>query len=454
MKRILFLIAALLACLLLCVPSSAAETYEDLSRIYKNLSTYIYPPYFEDSKYFEEYKAQMEYVEEILNDDDITQEEIDNGYYSLKAVYGKMMKDTYDYSELPNLVEHFEKLDKTIFTEDSWKKVVSTIDETKTQLDTPSIYYREEGYTKESYNAKTQSYIDSFQTNYADAFNQLEFNEAFLDDRLTKEELKSYHNYISACVNDKYMKTAAEYYDLKAALENAKNIYSRQNPSNVLTSRAMDDLKKTFLALSRKFINYTIIREEISTFHTLSESSFEQKSFQAYSRQIESLIAFLDEPQFFYVPTNCNAESFHKYCDFYLSSVVSPAKSAYKLLLPVSLVDELQTLCNKYKSTVTIDGLELKLTLLKNAIKKGEELLLKENSSAEQYEDAIKAILDAYSDLKTAEAFLIEEQSEIVKQDADTIKMILIYALIAIALAVGFACVVSKQHYGIIDWTE
>ena len=267
MKRILFLIATILACLLLCVPSSAAETYEDLSRIYKNLSTYIYPPYFKDSQYFEEYEDLMKYVADLLKDDDITQEEIDNGYNSLKSVYSKMMKETFDYSELPNLIQHFEKLDKTIFTENSWKKIVSTIDETRTQLDAPSIYYRDEGYTKESYRAKTQAYIDSFQTNYAVAFNQLEFNQAFLDDQLTKDELKSFHNYVSACVNDEYMKTAAEYYDYKSALENAKNIYSRQNPSNDLTSRAIDDLKKTFLALSRKFINYTIIREEISSIH-------------------------------------------------------------------------------------------------------------------------------------------------------------------------------------------
>ncbi len=454
MKRILTAFAVVLSAFVLCIPVAAAETYDDLSRIYKNLTTYIYKPYFQNSKYFEEYETQLDYVGELLNDDDITQAEIDNGYQSLKIVYSNMMKDTYDYSKLPVLISYFEKLDKTIFTDESWKKLVSIVDEMRTELDSPSIYFRNETYTEESYRAKTQAYIDSFETNYATAFNQLKFNEAFSDDDLTKSELLSFHSFVSACVNEKYMKIEAEYYDLKGALDNAEEICNKQNPGADLMEQAKTEIEETYFALNQKFIDYSVIREEISTFRTLSASSYEEKSFLAYSQRIDKLITYLDEPLYFYIPADCNAASFEAYSKSYLEALVSPAKAAYEFLIPTKLVNQLQSICNQYKDTTTIDGLELKLSLLKNAIKKGQELLQTENATSEQYESAIKAIGDAYSDLKVAEGFLLEEQSKIVKQDAETIKMILIFALIAITLSIGFACFVSKRHYGIIDWTK
>lgn len=454
MKRILTIFAVVLSIFILCIPASAAETYDDLSRIYNNLTTYIYKPYFQNSKYFEEYETQLDYVAELLKAENLIQEEIDNGYQSLKSAYSNMMKDTYDYSELPVLISAFEKLDKTIFTDESWKNLLSVVDGLRTELDSPAIYFRNETYTEESYRAKTQSYIDSFETNYASAFNQLKFNEAISDGDLTKSELKSFHSYVSACVNENYMKIEAEFYDLKAALDDAEKIYNRANPNTDLIEEAKTEIEKTYFALNQKFIDFSMLREEISTFRTLSKSSFEEKSFLAYSEKIDKLIAYLDEPHFFYIPADCDAKSFEAYSKIYLESLVSSAKSAYKYLIPIKLVNQLQGICNQYKNTTTIDGLELKLSLLQNAIKKGQELLQAENTTSEQYESAIKAIGDAYSDLKVAEGFLIEEQSETVKQDAETIKTILIYALIAVALSIGFACFISKLRYGIIDWTK
>jgi len=118
------------------------------------------------------------------------------------------------------------------------------------------------------------------------------------------------------------------------------------------------------------------------------------------------------------------------------------------------LVEQLQNLCDQYQNTTTIDGLELKLSLLQNAVKKGRELLLSGSATSEQYESAIQEIGNAYSDLKTAEGYLLEEQSEVVKQDSETIKTILVLALVAVALSVAFACFMSKHHYGVIDWKK
>jgi len=454
MKRILTILTVVLALFIFCIPVAAAETYDDLTRIYKNLTTYIYKPYFQNSKYFEEYEAQIEYVKELLNEEDITQEEIDNGYYSLKSAYSKMMQDTYDYSRLPLIISSFEKLDKTIFTEESWKKLVSVVDETRTELSSPAIYYRKETFTEESYRAKTQAYIDGFETTFASAFNQLKFNEAFNDAQLTKEELKSYQIYVSACVSEKYMKIEAEYYDFKEALDRSEDLCDRQNVSNDLLTEAKAEIDRTYFVLNQKFVDFTTVQEEISIYRTLSKNSFEEKSFRAYSEKIENLIALLDIPHYFYIPSDCNSEIYKNYCEKYFNSYVASAKSAYEFLIPIRLVEQLQNLCDQYQNTTTIDGLELKLSLLQNAVKKGRELLLSGSATSEQYESAIQEIGNAYSDLKTAEGYLLEEQSEVVKQDSETIKTILVLALVAVALSVAFACFMSKHHYGVIDWKK
>lgn len=454
MKRILFLLATVSALFALSISVAASETFEDLSRIYNNLSTYIYEPYFDDSQYFEEYKEQMDYAGKLLKDDSITQEEIDKGYLQLKTVYAKMMQDTYDYSLLPVLVEQFEQLDGSIFTEESWKKMVSTVDEIKTELNSPSIYYRSSDYTEESYREKTQAYIDKFETNYATAFNQLKLNDAYLDDDYTKQELNAYYNYVYACIDEDLMKDAESYDDLMDALDGAYDAFRRQNPSDDRINRAKAALDEAYLAMNHEVMDFTMLREEISTYRLLASSIFESRSFLKYQKEVELLETALEAPHFFYVPENCTAEAYENQAKAYLTALVAPAKAAYDLLLPIELVQELDQLCDQYRNQTTMEGLELKLGLLHNAVKSGDELLQSEGASKKDVEEAINNIKEAYKDLKTAEGFLTEEQSKIVKQDAETIKMILIFALISIFLSVAFACFLSKQRYGRIDWTK
>ncbi len=453
MKRILLLLFTVLCVFVLTVPASAGETFEDLSRIYKNLTTYIYKPYFQDSKYFEEFEAQIEYVGELLKDDAITQEEIDTGYKNLKTVYANMMQDTYDYSYLPVLVSHFDQLDGSIFTEDSWKKMVSTVDEIKTELDSPAIYYKTDLYTEESYRKKTQDYIDSFETNYAYAFNRLRLADHFFDEEMTKDELTAYLNYLIVCTNENYMNTVPEFNALRKSISDVEAIL-KKNVGNDALIEAKNTLDSAFNSLQNKFIDYSVIEQEVAAFRSLAAEDYEPKSYQRYKEQIEALDNISGYCLFFYIPADCNNEIFKNHSENYLKDVGATAKAAQNMLLPIDLVNELQSLCNMYRRVDVMEGLELKSSLLYKAVKEGDELIQTETATKKDYEEAIQNIKESYSDFKTAESFLIEEQSRIIKQDSKTIKMILVSAFLSIALSIGFACIISKQHYGKIDWTK
>ena len=162
----------------------------------------------------------------------------------------------------------------------------------------------------------------------------------------------------------------------------------------------------------------------------------------------------LGVPHYFYNLKNCSEADFKKYTESYLKSITSVAKNTYNYLLPTSLVDELQDLCDHYRDLETMDGLELKLSLLKSAVREGDQLLEKMSDTREKFEKSITAINEASNNLKTAENHLIEEQAGIVKQDPKTVKMIIVFALLSLSLSVIFAVLVSKRQYGAVDWTK
>ena len=199
-KFISFILALTVVLSLFAFPASAEETITDLQKVYTNLSTYLYTPYYQNSEYYDEYQKVMDEAGELLESDDITQAEISKYYTEIRQAYAKLMQDTYDYSSLEELLKAYDALDGSIFTEETWKKVLSIRDSAKKELDSPSLFSRTENMTEKQYAAYINNHIKTFTTDFNAAFNRLIFLPT--PEEMTSEYLSGFIKLVRFCARE------------------------------------------------------------------------------------------------------------------------------------------------------------------------------------------------------------------------------------------------------------
>ena len=115
---------------------------------------------------------------------------------------------------------------------------------------------------------------------------------------------------------------------------------------------------------------------------------------------------------------------------------------------------KLKSLCNKYRTRTTLEGLDIKLNLLKKLVAEGEAVLSNKDATLSDVNTAIQNIENANNDLIRAEGHLKEEQGKVLKQDAKTSRYTIIFYIASLILAAGLAMYLSRIHHGKVNWSK
>lgn len=460
MKRILGLLLAVVAVVaLLMQPVSAAETITDLKKVHTNLTQYLYTPYYEKSQYFEEYQSVMNEVGELLQSDDITQAEISKYYNKIKEVYSLMMRDTYDYSSLQVILDSYDALDSSIFTEESWKKVLSIHDSILKELDSPSLFPRSDNTSETQYTAYINSHIRNFTTEFNTAFNRLVFIE--VPEQMTPEFLNGITKLVRFCSRSELLANAKDWNKLLEAMDDAEKLVKSIDEGEEIDDEVQTELNETYENLLTTYYNvcnesydFSASKDALSKYHVLNEKSFSKASWDRYSEKAVALEKRLQQPHFFFIPFGADKATCEKYANAYLSALPTSTVKEQGTLIPVESEQKLKSLCNKYRTRTTLEGLDIKLNLLKTLVAEGDAVLANKDATLDDVNTAIQNIENANNDLIRAEGHLKEEQGKVLKQDAKTSRYTIIFYIASLILATGLAMYLSRIHHGKVNWSK
>lgn len=453
MRKIIALLLALMTVLSLFVlPVSAEETLTDLKKVHSNLTTYLYLPYYEKSEHYDEYVKVMDELDKLLARDDITQEEISEYYHKIRKAYATLLQDTYDYTPLQRILDAYDQLDGTIFTEESWKKIISIRDSAKKELDAPTLFSKTDQVTEQKYTSYVNSHIRSFTTNFNNAFNRLVFVEK--EEDVSKEYLSGFIRLIRFCAREELLGEQRSWEALTSALEEAEETVEKNSPAKDELNENFDTLMEAYVAVCNDAYDLSKAKDTLSTYHVMSANKFSSDSWKRYSDLANALEERLKQPHFFYIPLGADEETCQKYAAQYFDALPNNVNSAKETLIPMEDFEKLATLCARYKNKTSQDGLEIKLNFLKTRISEGEAVLKNRDATAEDVTVAIANIESAHHDLVVAEGHLAEEQEKIIKQDARTSRFTILFYGLSALLALGLAIFLSKIYYGRVDWSK
>ncbi len=446
----ILLIATVLGVFSLSV--SAEETITDLTKVHTNLTNYLYTPFYENSQYFEEYQSVMNEAAELLASDDITQAEISKYYNEIRRVYSQLMRDTYDYSSLETLLKAYDSLDSSIFTEETWKKLLSVRDSAKKELDSPSLFAKTESMSEKQYTAYINSHIKSFTTEFQTAFNRLKFKER--PEPMTAEYLSGMVKIIRFCARAELLASSEGWAALQDALEETDELLADNKPKANELSASYQALLTAYTNACNGAYDFSATKETLTKYHILSAKSFSKDSWERYSKLVEALEKRMTEAHFFFIPLGADQETSEKYATAYLSSLPVTVNNAQESMIPMEEYRKLESLCNKYKNKTAMEGLDIKLNFLKTRVSEGEAVLQNKDATLKDVEEAIKNLETAYNDLVVAEGHLIEEQGKIVKQDEKTSRFTIIFYFCTLILSSVIAMFLSKTFFGKVNWSK
>lgn len=453
MKKILpfiLLFAVLLTSLAL--PVSAEETITDLTKVHTNLTTYLYTPYYENSQHFAEYQEVMDEVGELLQSDDITQAEISKYYNEVRRVYAQLMQDTYDYSSLHTLLNSYDALDQSIFTPETWKKLLSVRDSAKKELDSPSLFSRTEKMTEKQYTAYINRHIKNFTTEFKNAFNRLEFVSR--PEEMTVEYLSGMIKLIRFCAREELLSASAGWTALQTALENAEETVALENPRTTRLENNYQALLDSYFNVCNVAYDFSASKDALTTYHILNPKSFANHSWERYDKLAKALEDRLTKPHFFFIPLGADQETAESYAKEYLSALPTTVNNAKDSMIPIEEYNKLENLCQNYKEKTSMEGLEIKLNFLKTRVSEGEATLANQDATIKDIDVAIANLESAYNDLIMAEGHLMEEQTKVVKQDEKTSRYTVIFYVASIVLAAALGMFLSKLYYGKVNWAK
>ncbi len=453
MKKVLIALTAVISAILFSFSASAAESVNDLTKIYNNLMQYLYTPFFENSELYPAFDENLKKVGELLKQESITQTDIDQHYNDIKKAYSELMKSTFDYTELESLLSEHEKLDGSIFTEESWRRVVSIIDTVNHELDAPSLFQKTANATREDYVALINKHIAKYTQNYIAAYNRLELALPEYGE-VTKEDLDAYLRFTAFTAREDLMGNLPQWNHYESACIEARYCMSLGYPRQERLDTALQSLQTTYLNLTAAALDMTPIKKQISRYSTLSGASFSTASWANYSERINELNLLLDQPHYIFLPENLSTEECLVRIENYFNTLCLDAETAYQSLISLERYEYLKKLCNENRDRTSMEGLEVKLKRLLNRVAEADQILQNPNALPQEVETAIENLENAKNDLVLAEGFLLEEKSKVIKQDAFTVKMIVLTTFLVLGLSLIFACVISKLFYGRIDWKK
>ena len=448
-KKLSLFLAFIMIFSLFTLPVQAEETVTDLKRIHTTLKTYLYVPDYEESEYYPAYDALMTRVENFLASDTKTKAEVSRYYNELRIAYSNMMRDTYDYSLLEDVVFAFNQLDSALFTPESFKKVQSIYDSVQEELSAPTLFGRGKKTTSEQYTEHTNNHIKSFSDSFTTAFNGLVLKGKVSVNATT---LSSYTKFVRFCSRQELMGGTPEWDTLQSALTTAERLSAGGSTAEL--ESALTGLQSAYKAAGDASLDFAVAKAALDTYKDLRPENFTVPTWNRYAQTITDLETSLSFPQFFYIPTGSDAETCKEYAKIYLDSMANNANEKYDELIPIEDYQKLSTLCEETKNLKVREGLELKLEDIQNKIKAGKEILKNENAVKADVNKAITDIEEAVEALNFAEKHLIQEEANEVSHNTKTVRCTLIFVLSSLVIAAAIAMILSRNYYGKVNWSK
>ena len=464
-KTLAFILAFATILSLLVLPVSAEETISDLTKVHTLLQQNLYTPFYQESEYYDDYQRVMDEIAELLEADDITQEEISRYYAEIREIYSKLIRSCHDYTSLENLLKAYESLDSSIFTEESWKLLLSVRDKVNKELTSPQIFAKSTSESDETYAKYYEIHARSFTTSFRSAFHQLEFVPTPAE--MTPEYLLGYAKLVRFCAREELLGEASSWPTLQALLakaeedalnyvpedkeeEDEEETEANASPLN----QVFEDLTKAYFTVCNQVYDYSAAKDALTKYEILNSKSFSANSWERYAEQAKKLELFLTKTHFFFIPYGADEETCKAYAEDFLNSIPSSLIDEQKKLIPLETESKLKNLCDRFENKTTMNGLDAELKRLKSDVQKGRQVLANPDATLSEVEAAIDAIETSNSNLILAEGHLIQEQNSVVKQDAKSARFTIIFYIGSVVLALCLAIFLSRIYYGKVNWSK
>ncbi len=451
MRRLLLCLALLLSILLLSVSVSAVvPTREDLEVVYESLTLHLPEKFFKTSSAYDSYYAQIQDLGRKLEEDDLTQNQIESLYLSIRSAYVDLMQDTFDYSVLIEESSFYKNLDASLFSEETWQEFSKAALAVQGEVSSPSLFAWKKNSTEESYRKNTENYIQSLSDAFIRSYNNLQLLD--LPEKITAQQLSSLITIFETSAHPVLMSNAPFWNDYQTKVANAKALTSLRFPQQARLQKAAEELLSAYRACSGEAFDMTAAQEVITQYHSLSPHNYTTDSWNRYANEISKLESTLDKCHILYLPSSFSSATCKELISDYFADISNPSKTQFKNLILLDRLRALKDLCNQYRNFQSIEGTEPKLNTLLESVNAGDLISSKKDATPEEVENAIKEIQAAAKNLMLGEVFLRQEQTGPSHEDLKTARLIVVFTLLSVLLSVLFASILSYRYFGRLNW--
>ena len=447
MKRLIFCFAIVLfITALLAFPVNAQTTRSELTDVYESLVEYIYPPYYESSTYYEPFIQQMNRLYEVIKDQSLTQDDLDTAYRNTKIAFTALMQDTFDYSELQDIMKFYQSLDLSLYTVESRDRLITAMETVEKELDSPSLFRTGNDLSIEQYHQIADEHIGAVKEKFASTVRALEIDPTVTT--LTASQLQTAVRLYEASVPTPLITNRAALNRFHQAV----NIANNSAPQQI--QNAYRNVTEAYQDLIKDCIDLSPVTAQTDRFNSLNASDYSAKSFLHYTESVQLLQEKCDGTFLFYFSAKETGEEMQTQITNHIASLVKPVETSYTNLVPMQTYQTLHDLCDRYRDATATDGLEIKLNRLLSSVKDGDEILLSDTAKPAAFERAIDEIKSAADDLDLGERFLQQEKENQVKHDENLVRLVIFCTMLALAATLACACFFSSRLLGRLDWTK
>ena len=452
MKKIIIIFLTVLTLLCFSLPASA-KTVDDLKTIYQSMTTYIYPDYYQNSPSYGEFGATISELNSFINSGDQTQANIDSLYQKIRQSYVKLMKETFDYHSLEQNLAIFEKLNSSIFTSESWEKLLAAKAKVDSELFAPTLFSRGSNTDFASFSKVVQNHIESVSNEFINAYQSLEIN--LPETNVSRQQFDSFVYYMEIVAPEKLMQSAPSWNEYNTVYLQMADLITWRNPAQWRLDDGSKALWNAYLKLIDEVVTFDSVTEEIARFNATDATRYTSNSFQRYKAAVEEMSAKADFVPYLYFPLDEDSATLSERIQAISSTLSFDAETAYNQLITVDKYNQMIALCNEYTQRFPKkEGLELQYDALKNAI----DHMMTALSAPETIPtdlDSLAVVIET----KGAEYEIALNRSNVVvpKAPLDNSEHVqrIVYALgIALILSAAFALVLSYRRYGRILWNR
>ncbi len=231
-------------------------------------------------------KEILEAAEQVLLDEDVSQEEVDAVRQQLEKAVEALEKivDQADKTALEQTVAEAEKLDKDSYTEDSYQAVQEALDAAKTVLADENA---------------DQAAVDQAKENLEKAIKSLEKKpEQPEPEKADKTLLKQVVTEAEKLEKEFYTETS--YQAVEEALKTAKEVLADENADQAAVDQAKEELEKAIKSLEKKpeqpepeTADKTLLKQVVAEAEKLDQDLYTQASYRAVAEALNLAKAVL-----------------------------------------------------------------------------------------------------------------------------------------------------------------